>query len=160
MIVTRGRRAILIDHRRKFGRRLDQDIAIMPTILIIDDNEDLRETLVAVLQDEGYEIVVAKDGLSGARVFAESHPDLVVTDLIMPNANGFDTIRQIRAIDPKARILAMSGGSLINKDDYLATAAALGAMRVLPKPFEVDDLLRAVIACLNSPPPALDVSAA
>lgn len=132
----------------------------MATILIIDDNEDLRETLVAVLQDEGYTILVAQDGVSGARVFGESRPDLVVTDLIMPNANGFDTIRQIRAIDPKARILAMSGGSLINKDDYLATAAALGAMHVLPKPFEVEELLRAVITCLNSPPPALSVSAA
>jgi DNA-binding response OmpR family regulator len=132
----------------------------VPTILIIDDNEDLRETLVAVLQDEGYGILVAEDGINGARVFAEEHPDLVLTDLIMPNANGFDTIRHIRAIDSKARILAMSGGSLINKDDYLATAAALGAMHVLPKPFEVDDLVRAVAACLNSAPPALGASAA
>ena len=132
----------------------------MPTILIIDDNEDLRETLVAVLQDEGYAILVAEDGVNGARVFAESHPDLVLTDLIMPNVNGFDTIRHIRAIDAKARILAMSGGSLINKDDYLATAAALGAMHVLPKPFEVDDLVRAVATCLNSVPPALGASAA
>lgn len=132
----------------------------MPTILIIDDNEDLRETLVAVLEDEGYAILVAEDGISGVRVYSEAHPDLVVTDLIMPNANGFDTIRHIRAIDGKARILAMSGGSLINKDDYLATAAALGAMYVLPKPFEIEQLVRAVATCLNSAPPALGASAA
>jgi CheY-like chemotaxis protein len=131
----------------------------MPTILIIDDNEDLRETLVAVLEDEGYAILVGEDGVSGVRIFAESRPDLVLTDLIMPNGNGFETIRQIRAIDTSARILAMSGGSLINKEDYLATAAALGAMYVLPKPFEVEQLLQAVARCLGSSP-GLDVSAA
>ena len=132
----------------------------MPTILIIDDNEDLRETLVAVLEDEGYKIVVASYGVSGAQLFAESRPDLVVTDLIMPNANGFETIRQIRSIDPYARILAMSGGSLMNKDDYLATAAALGAMSVLPKPFEIDQLLAAVAACLKESPRNTGASAA
>lgn len=132
----------------------------MPTILIIDDNDDLRETLVAVLADEGYTTVVAEDGASGARVFAETRPDLVVTDLIMPNSNGFETIRQIRTIDPYARILAMSGGSLMNKDDYLATAAALGAMSVLPKPFEVEELVQAVADCLKEPPRSLGASAA
>src|SRR5947207_6806210 len=132
----------------------------MPSILIIDDNEDLSETIVAVLQDEGYKILVAEDGVSGVRVFSETRPDLVVTDLILPNANGFDTIRHIRSIDPQARILAMSGGSLMNKDDYLATAAPLGAMSVLPKPFEVDQLLEAVSACLKAAPPALGASAA
>lgn len=131
----------------------------MPTILVIDDNEDLRETLVAVLEDQGYAILAAEDGVSGVRAFAEAHPDLVLTDLIMPKTDGFDTIRQIRAIDPQARILAMSGGSLTSRVDYFAAAAALGAMHVLPKPFEIEQLAGAVAKCLSNPPPP-DASAA
>jgi CheY-like chemotaxis protein len=131
--------------------RAAKDIPTMPTILIIDDNEDLRETLVAVLEDEGYAILAAEDGVSGVDAYAAHHPDLVLTDLIMPKADGFDTIRRIRALDPQARILAMSGGSLISREDYLVCATALGAMFVLPKPFEIDQLAAAVAKCLNRP---------
>lgn len=126
----------------------------MATVLVIDDNEDLRDTLVAVLEDEGYTTLIAVDGASGVRVFKESRPDLVITDLVMPKSNGLDTIRGIKEIDPSARIIAMSGGSLISQDYYLDVAATLGAMQVLPKPFEVEDLIRAVSECLSAPPAA------
>jgi DNA-binding response OmpR family regulator len=126
----------------------------MAKILVIDDNEDLRETIVSVLEDEGYATLIAPDGASGVRVFGESRPDLVITDLIMPKSNGLDTIREIKTIDPGARIVAMSGGSLISHEYYLDVASSLGAMHVLPKPFEIDELVRVVAKCLNSPPPA------
>lgn len=122
----------------------------MPTILIIDDNEDLRETLVAVLEEEGYALLVAEDGVSGVQAYAEHRPDLVITDLVMPKVDGFDTIRKIRAIVPQARILAMSGGSLVSREDYLTSAISLGAMFVLQKPFEIDDLTSAVSECLGN----------
>jgi len=123
----------------------------MATILIIDDNDVLRETLVTVLEDEGFATLVAEDGVSGVGVFSASRPDAVILDMIMPRSNGLDTIRAILAIDPQARIVAMSGGSLISADYYLDVAETLGAMQVLSKPFEVEDLVRAIRTCLGLP---------
>ena len=123
----------------------------MPTVLIIDDNDDLRETLVVLLEDEGYTVIAASDGESGIRAFDEARPDLVLTDVIMPDSDGIETIRQIRAADGEARIVAMSGGSLIGNDYYLRMAKTLGAMEVLPKPFEIDELVRVIERCLHSP---------
>jgi len=131
----------------------------MATILIIDDHDDLRDTLVAILEDEGYATLATGDGISGVHVFGAARPDVVVVDMIMPKSNGLDTIREILAIDPQARIVAMSGGSLVSGDYYLDVAEALGAMQLLPKPFEAEDLVRAIETCLGSPP-ALAISAA
>src|ERR671919_296326 len=113
----------------------------MPKVLIIDDNEDLRETLIVLLEDQGYAVISATDGESGVRAFDEARPDLVLTDVIMPNSDGVDAIRRMRAIDPAARIIAMSGGSLSGNDYQLRMAKEAGAMDALAKPFEVDDLL-------------------
>ncbi len=125
----------------------------MANILIIDDNDDLRETLVMLLEDEGYKTNVAPDGTSGLRAFAEARPDIVITDVLMPDADGIETIRKIRALDPKARIIAMSGGALIGNAYYLRMAKTLGAMEVLAKPFEIDDLVRMIETCLGTLPP-------
>jgi two-component system, chemotaxis family, chemotaxis protein CheY len=121
----------------------------MPKILIIDDNDDLRDTLVVLLEDHGFSVISASDGESGTRAFSEARPDLVITDLIMPNSDGVEAIRRIRTIDPTARIVAMSGGSIAGNDYQLRLAKEAGAMEVLPKPFEVDDLVAVVERCLN-----------
>lgn len=125
----------------------------MANILIIEDNEDVRDLISTVLQDAGHTTHVATDGAAGVRAFTATHPDLVITDVIMPEADGLEAIRRIRSLDPAARIIAMSGGALIRQDYYLRVAKPLGAMEVLPKPFEIDDLVRLVEACLRAPPP-------
>ena len=124
------------------------------SILIIDDNEELRDTLVMLLEDEGYATLVAADGASGVRIFAAARPDLVITDVLMPGADGIETIREVRALDPDARIIAMSGGAVIGNAYYLRMAKVLGAMAVLAKPFEVEELVRAVASCLGAPRPS------
>jgi two-component system, chemotaxis family, chemotaxis protein CheY len=121
----------------------------MPTILIIDDDDDLRDTLVVLLEDQGYSVIAASDGESGVRAFGEARPDLVLSDVIMPNSNGVDAIRRMREIDPTVRIVAMSGGSISGDDHQLRMAKEAGAMEVLPKPFEVDDLVAVVERCLK-----------
>jgi two-component system, chemotaxis family, chemotaxis protein CheY len=121
----------------------------MPKILIIDDNEDLRETLVVLLEDQGYSVVSASDGDSGVQAFDQARPDLVLTDVIMPNSDGVEAIRRIRGIEPSARIIAMSGGSMSGNDYQLRMAKQAGAMEVLAKPFEVDDLVAIVERCLK-----------
>jgi two-component system chemotaxis response regulator CheY len=121
----------------------------MPKILIIDDNDDLRDTLVVLLEDQGYSVVSATDGDTGVRVFDEARPELVLTDVIMPNSDGVEAIRRMRAIDPKARIVAMSGGSMAGNDYQLRMAQEAGAIEVLGKPFEVDELVTVVERCLK-----------
>lgn len=122
----------------------------MPKILIIDDNDDLRDTLTLMLEDEGYGAIAAKDGRGGVLAFQQARPDLVLTDVIMPGCDGIEVIRQILAIDPKARIIAMSGKSMIGNEYHLRMAKHLGATRVLSKPFEVEDLVRTVACCLRA----------
>lgn len=121
----------------------------MPKILIIDDNDDLRDTLVVLLEDQDYSVISANDGDSGVRAFDQVRPDLVLTDVIMPNSDGVEAIRRIRAIDPEARIVAMSGGSMTGNDYQLRMAEEAGAMEVLAKPFEVDELVTVVERCLR-----------
>jgi two-component system, chemotaxis family, chemotaxis protein CheY len=121
----------------------------MPKILIIDDNDDLRDTLVVMLEDQGYSVISASDGKTGADAFAEARPDLVLTDIIMPDSDGVEAIRRIRTIDPKARVVAMSGGSISGNDYQLRMAKEAGAIEVLAKPFEVDDLVTVVERCLK-----------
>ena len=125
----------------------------MANILIIEDNEDLRDLISTVLEDAGHATLAATDGGAGVHAFAASRPDLVITDVIMPESDGIEAIRRIRALDPAARIIAMSGGALIGSDYYLRVAKPLGAMEVLAKPFEIADLVRLVEACLRAPPP-------
>lgn len=130
----------------------------MPNILIIDDDEDLRETLLMLLQEEGYAALAASDGANGVRAFVEGRPDLVITDMLMPGSDGVETIRKIRSLDPRARIVAMSGGALIGDAYYLRMAKTLGAMAVLSKPFEVADFVRVIEACLGTASPPVSAS--
>lgn len=132
----------------------------MTKILIIEDDPEVRQTLVYLLEDEGYDVVVAEDGAKGIRKFASDQPDLVITDVFMPNQEGFQTIREILALKPQAKIIAASAGFTSpsagdddKRDFYLRMARQLGAIEVIPKPFEIDDLIRRVERCLSSDPP-------
>ena len=110
----------------------------MATILIIDDNDELS-MLVELLEGEGYETAVA-NGEIGVRAFTQLRPDLVITDMVMPDSDGRGNPR-IRSIDPAARIVAISGGSMIGYDYYLRVAKSLGAYEVVAKPFDLDEFV-------------------
>ncbi len=120
----------------------------MHKILVIDDNIAVRTTIVQMLEAEGYEVVSAEDGRRGLAVFRSAKPDLVVTDIIMPEKEGIETIRDIRDLSPKARIIAISGGGQIGNTDFLTIARALGASEVIAKPLDPDDFLSIVSRCL------------
>ena len=114
------------------------------SILVIDDDETIREILRAILEREGYRVLEAPDGGEGLKQFTETPTDLVITDLIMPGKEGIETIRDLRRKFPGVKIIAVSGGGRIGPDSYLKMAKGVGALRTLSKPFDVTVLLKAV----------------
>jgi DNA-binding response OmpR family regulator len=116
----------------------------MARILIIDDDRAVQISVQFTLEREGHQVVCASDGDEGLRAFTSQTPDLVVTDLIMPNKEGIETIMQIRERDSKTPILAISGGGRLSNVDFLKMAAKVGANAILAKPFERQELIAAV----------------
>ncbi len=118
----------------------------MTKILVAEDDEDLRETLQAVLEEEGYEVVTASNGKKAEELCREERPDLVITDIIMPEKDGLETIADLQRNFPDLKIIAITGaGSGRGKGfNYLECAELLGARRVLGKPFGRSDLLNLI----------------
>jgi DNA-binding response OmpR family regulator len=117
---------------------------LMATILVIDDDESVRDLLARILRREGHEVYVASDGEEGLAQFAQCHAQLVITDILMPGKEGLETIVALRAQDPEVKVIAVSGGGRNGTFGFLTTATRLGADRTLSKPFAREDLLAAV----------------
>jgi len=115
-----------------------------PKILVIDDDDLVRATIVAVLDRADVEVTEAEDGNVGMRLFEESGHDVVITDILMPNREGIETIRDLRRAEQDVKIIAMSGGGNIDKMQLLDLARKFGADRVLPKPFTPQQVLTAL----------------
>jgi DNA-binding response OmpR family regulator len=118
-------------------------------ILVIDDDTLVRDTIERILERKGYSVLVAADGVRGLRMFHSEQPDLVITDIIIPEKEGLQTIREIRGEQPDAKIIAISGGSRIGNMDFLSIAGELGATEIIPKPFDPADLLSMISRCLE-----------
>ena len=118
----------------------------MSRILIVEDTKLMRDTLVDVLSATGHEIETADNGLQAVELVAGGKDfDVIVTDIIMPEMDGIQTILELQTLLPLARIIAISGGSArMEKSQGLETAKRLGAIAVLEKPFEVDTLLTVI----------------
>lgn len=114
------------------------------TILVIDDDDIFRTGLAKVLELEGFEVTEARDGNEGTKAFDAARPDLVITDILMPNKEGIETIIEILEKHPEQRILAMSGGGRGSPREYLDFARDFGAQRILQKPFKIERLLEII----------------
>jgi CheY-like chemotaxis protein len=121
-----------------------KDKASMQRILVIDDDRAVRLTTQIILEDAGYEVICAVDGEEGVRMFDRVSPQLVITDIIMPNKEGLETITQIRSRDSITPIIAISGGGRLRNEDFLKMAQRLGANEILTKPFDPRELAAAV----------------
>jgi DNA-binding response OmpR family regulator len=118
-------------------------------ILIMDDEEEIRSIIKRALTMAGHDVVEAEDGAVGTRLFEASHFDLVVTDLLMPEKEGIETILELRENHPDLRILVVSGGMAGDRLGPLGDAVALGADAALPKPFTISELVEAVNGLLS-----------
>jgi len=110
-------------------------------ILVIDDDPMVLYTVSKILRIGGYDVATAANGICGMRQFRDQRPEVVITDIIMPEQEGIDTIRQIRCERPATKIIAISGGGRIANTSLLAMARKLGADEVIAKPFEAVELL-------------------
>ncbi len=114
-------------------------------VLVIDDDPDVRQMICEMLEDDGYLTFQAGNGIEGIDTLRKN-PEIgiIVTDLLMPEKEGIETITEIRRDLPDIRILAISGGGLCMPENYLNLAKAMGANATLSKPFGRNELLRAL----------------
>jgi YesN/AraC family two-component response regulator len=117
------------------------------TILIIDDEPMIREALRDHFVEQGAMILEAENGAKALALIHEtSKIDLVITDIIMPDRDGIAVIRHLHKNHPQIKVIAISGGGFVGKQDYLQAARQLGADGVLAKPFNVGELDRIITA--------------
>lgn len=121
----------------------------MQRILIIDDDHHILLMIKKMLERAGYEVDLASNGNEGLELFKRIQADLVITDIIMPEKEGLETIREMKRMRPDLKIIAMSGGGKISADNYLEAAKIFGASRVLEKPFSQKTMVMAVIDLLG-----------
>ncbi len=120
----------------------------MPTILIIDDDDAMRSVINRTLSRSGYSTLEASNGKEGMQRIAQSSVDLVITDIIMPEMEGIDLIGKLIKMNPRPKIVAISGGGRVSENYYLELAQKFGADKILPKPFEIAELVATVEALL------------
>ncbi len=120
----------------------------MATILVIDDEADFREVVRYILEFSGHEVLEAEDGETGIALYRENTPDLVITDIFMPEKEGLETIKEFQALNPDMRIIAMSGGGCARELMFLDVAKTFGARAVIEKPFMASELTALVDAQL------------
>ena len=123
-----------------------------PVVLLIDDSPDFRNLLRVALALEQYEVVEASDGQEGLRLFEYCQPGLVLLDIVMPEKDGIETLREILRRKPDARVITFSGRS--GAEEHSQVALMLGARRAFTKPFPVADLLEEVRCQLGDMVPA------
>lgn len=116
----------------------------MKRILVIDDDWQMREMMHQALERAGYDVVDAANGKIGMNIQRQEPVDLVITDLIMPEKEGIETIRELRRDFPGLKIIAISGGGRAGADGYLSVAKTIGADRTLSKPFDLKQILDTV----------------
>ena len=123
----------------------------MATILLIDDDAQVRVLFQVALEEAGYRVLTAENGNHGLRLLENQEVDLILVDLVMPDMDGLDLIPVVRKLRPASKIIAIADGS--GEWDYLDAARVLGAHATLKKRFSLEELLNAVAGLLKSSHP-------
>lgn len=121
----------------------------MAKILVFDDEPSILLMIKKMLEKAGYEVEVALNGREGLELFEKNKPDLLITDIIMPEKEGLETIFELRRKHPDLKIIAISGGGRIGPDGYLPGAKLLGANITFSKPLVPKEFLQAVTKLLS-----------
>lgn len=116
----------------------------MAKILVFDDEPSILLMIKKMLEKAGHEVDIALNGREGMVLFEKNKPDLLITDIIMPEKEGLETIIELRKKYPDLKIIAISGGGRIGPDGYLPGAKLLGANAVFTKPLMQKEFMQAV----------------
>jgi CheY-like chemotaxis protein len=123
----------------------------MSSILVVDDEEQLRKLIREILEQSGYHVTEARDGKEAIQQYRLAPADVVIMDILMPEQDGLETIATLRREFPNVKVIAITGSSeMIGILNFLDVAKMLGAHRTLQKPFEMKALLEAVQAELQT----------
>lgn len=125
----------------------------MASIILVDDDDEFLALLSGTLTRAGHRVTVAFDGQQAVNLYKSRPTDLVITDLVMPGKEGIELIVELKGLFPEVKIIAVSGAGINALGEYLQMAKALGANRVLSKPFSVDQILNAISEVLDGNEP-------
>lgn len=123
-------------------------IAEQARVLVVDDNEDLRQTLALILRRVGYEVHVASDGALAVEKFQEEVFDIVLLDIVMPVMDGIEAFHRIKQMSPGAPVILMTA---YYEEEHIQTALAEGAQKALYKPLDIQQTLELVREVTNRP---------
>ena len=113
-------------------------------VLLVDDEDMIRDLFAAVLLDAEYDVTCASNGAEAVDILKDESFDLVITDILMPEKEGVETIMELKKTTPETRIIALSGGGRTKNFMPLRIAARAGADMTLQKPIEPDDLVNTI----------------
>jgi len=116
----------------------------MGNLLVIDDEAQARRMLRIFLERLGHEVLDAEDGDAGLAIVRDNQVDLIITDIVMPNKEGLETITEIRRLQENVKIIAISGGGRFGNTDYLEIAERFGADKTFHKPLDLENLEAAI----------------
>lgn len=121
----------------------------MSRILIIDDETAIAIMLKKMVEKAGHEAKTAANGNDGLELFESFNPDLLITDIVMPEKEGLELIFELRRKNPALKIIAISGGGRFQYEGYLNSARHLGANKVFQKPLDLKDLMSNISELLS-----------
>ncbi|MCB8998560.1 MAG: response regulator [Bacteroidales bacterium] len=121
----------------------------MAKIYVFDDEYPILYMIKKMLEKAGHEVEIATNGREGMRLIEDEVPDMIITDIIMPEKEGLETIVELRKLHPELKIIAISGGGRVDSVGYLPSAKLLGADVIIYKPFVQADFIEAVNNLLN-----------
>lgn len=116
----------------------------MANILLVEDDHDVAFTLSEYLRSKAHKIKCVPDGQEALQIIEDRHPDIIITDIIMPNMNGIAFIRAVKEGYPSLKIIAISGGGRVGANEYLSSAEVFGAEKIFSKPINNDQLIQAI----------------
>lgn len=122
----------------------------MSMILLVEDDDFVRDMLTQVLQRAGHEVIGAVDGVDATEILTKTEPDLMITDLIMPKKSGITLISEVKNRHPKMEIISISGGGRLDPMGYLDLSETFGAAISFEKPIDKSALLMAIDLLLHS----------